>query len=171
MITSASVTFVINNAPESYNHPIDIIIEAENLGSSRNAFGNFRGQGEPEDRLSAVTDASVNWQYADFPDVGEKVVTTDISPLLQELVSDYRWDPVGTDVVFLFRRNPNAAAEDQGSREFEAYDGTAASAAQLNYTYQERQVISSYFVPSMSNMIIILLATILLGLGRWQYKR
>jgi hypothetical protein len=52
LITSASVTFVIDSAPQPsmqtnfqpYNLPIDIIIDAENLESPRNAFGPSAGQ-------------------------------------------------------------------------------------------------------------------------------
>ena len=174
LITQSSITFEIDSISRAeiadYDNPIDIIIVAENLGSPRLSFSSSPGR-EPEDRLANATKKTVSWWTSEFPDVNEKLVTSDLSPVLQELVSDARWDPTGTDVVFMLRQNPLALPEHQGSREVESYNGESSAAPELNFSYQERTLPENFTIPAIPFLVTIFAVILFLALGTRQQAR
>ncbi len=139
-VTNAQLVFEIDDVSKAgsqqYFRPIDLLIHGENIAGPRNSFSNGAGR-EPEDR--ALTAAVVQWATGEFPFPDQLLKTTNLSAILNELVSDPAWNPTapgGDDMVFLIRNNPAAPPTATGSREVESHDGESSAAPLLTFTYE-----------------------------------
>ncbi|MHC4172172.1 MAG: discoidin domain-containing protein [Planctomycetota bacterium] len=130
-ITEAWVQFSADDINNDYHIPdVSLIIEGE-LSPSPATFSSTASNISSRPK----TTAQVVWdipQWMTEHAKGPEERTTDISSIVQEIVNQDGW--AGNAIVLMFRDNP--AKPSQGTREAEAFDGSAIEAPLLHISYQ-----------------------------------
>jgi hypothetical protein len=130
-ITEAWVQFSADDIDNPYHIPdVSVIIEGE-LSANPATFSSTA----KDISSRPTTTAQVAWDIPQWMTVhakGPEERTPDISSIIQEIVNQDGW--AGSAIVLMFRDNP--AKPSQGTREAEAFDGSASEAPLLHISYQ-----------------------------------
>lgn len=116
-INEAYIVFTVDETEA--DEPVNLIIQGE-LVSDAPAFQATNGN--VRDRTT--TNAVVEWSPEHYPTVGEKVQTVDISPVIQEIISQAGWNP-GNALVIIISDNPDNPSV--GHRTVESGSGALAA--------------------------------------------
>ena len=116
-INEAYIVFTVDEVEA--DEPVNLIIQGE-LVPDAPAFeaidGNVRNR--------TTTNAIVEWSPEHYPTVGAKVQTADISPIIQEIISQAGWNP-GNALVIIINDNPDNPSV--GHRTVESGSGALAA--------------------------------------------
>lgn len=135
-ILSANIVFTVEQATgddmlEEELH-LEIQGQLSTSYSSLNAFSAANNIGSRN-----KTNTKIQWNIIDPPPaVGETVISADIAPVIQEIISDTNWSSGGDIALFL----QNASSDPgTGKRVFSSFDAGNTRRPVLNITYETRQ--------------------------------
>ncbi len=118
VVTRAQIEFTVRDVEDDTAVPL--IIQGEKRDSGDFANGNNKVSERTR------TDAAVAWTLSGDYSNGDKVLTTDVSDIVSEIISDASWNPSGggeeDDIVFIM--DPGTGSSD-GHFELYTYDGAS----------------------------------------------
>jgi type IV pilus assembly protein PilY1 len=116
-VTRAQIEFTVKDVDDSTAVPLTI------QGEKRDSGFFYTSNGLISERTR--TDAAVAWTLSGDYSNGDKVLTTDVSDIVSEIISDASWNPSGggeDDIVFIM--DPGTGSSD-GDYELYTYDGAS----------------------------------------------
>ncbi|MCH7917904.1 MAG: hypothetical protein IIC50_07950, partial [Planctomycetes bacterium] len=130
-ITEAWVQFSADDIDNPYHAlGVSLVIEGE-LSPNPDTFAGTNGSISGRQTTSAQVVWDIpQWMTTHLMGPGER--TPDISSIIQEIVNQPGWS--GEGIVLMFRDNP--ANPSAGTREAEAFDGTASEAPLLHISFE-----------------------------------
>lgn len=147
-ITNANIAFIIDAQPNGHDDPVDIdiyAVEPDDINVSNRQLddNNYRPEQLYTTNNHRITSTKVDWDIAgsDDPDVGEPLVTADITPLIRAIQAHGSWPTSTQNMAFLFEQDSATQFTRTGTREIER--GDSGSWPTLNITYQTCSSVSA----------------------------
>lgn len=124
-ITSANIRFIIDNRPSGHDDPVDIdmyAVDPSHVDVTNKQLDDANYT--PEDLYNDTNHrlpTKVDWDIAasDDPDIGEPLVTADITSLIRAVQADVHWPTSSQNMAFLFEQDSATQATKTGTREIE----------------------------------------------------
>lgn len=132
LIVSAEVEFEVAALKTGAESSVDLDVWGESAAGAR---GIFSAASRPSARTKTTTRA--DWDDTANPDAGDKLVSADLSGIVQEIVDHGSWAD-GQAMVFILQKDPATSAS--GNRTLKSFNSSSAVAPRLRIRYVDSAV-------------------------------